>query len=68
MGDRLTQLHALCKAERWYEAFDYWRAYPTVLLKKEPSHRDAWLAFLCGETYLLHNACAQAVAGRQCIS
>ena len=62
MGDLLSQLHALCEAGHWCDAFDHWRRYPTSALGDEASHRDAWLALLCGETRLLHHACAQAVA------
>jgi hypothetical protein len=35
------------------------------MLRDEASDRDDWLAFLCGETRLLHNACEQAVACRK---
>ncbi len=65
VGDLWSQHRALCEAERWCEAFDVWRAYPTPMLRDEASDRDDWLAFLCGETRLLHNACEQAVACRK---
>ena len=68
VGDPLGQLRALCEAERWCEAFDAWRAYPTLMLRDEATDRDDWLAFLCGETRLLHHACAQAVAHRETAS
>jgi hypothetical protein len=64
VGDWWSKLREFCAAECWCEAFDYWRTFPTPWLR-EASDRDAWLALLCGETRLLHHACAQAVARRE---